>query len=125
VIVHALVIDDARVMRLILKQILQQIGFGVSEAVNGREGLEQLGSRDRTDVALVDCHMPDMDGLAFVRAVRADGRYGDVRLLMVSAEQEQSHLTRALEAGADAYILKPFTKEVIREKLQQLGLVPG
>jgi two-component system chemotaxis response regulator CheY len=125
VIVHALVIDDARVMRLILKQTLQQIGFAVSEAVNGRDGLEQLGGPDRTDVALVDCNMPDMDGFAFVRAVRADGRYGGLRLLMVSAEQEQAQVDKALKAGANAYIQKPFIKEVIREKLQQLGLVPG
>ena len=72
---RALVIDDARTMRLILKHVLTDIGFAVSEAGDGRAGLEQLERMDRPDVVFVDCFMPEMDGFEFLRAVRADARY--------------------------------------------------
>jgi len=70
----------------------------------------------------VDWNMPEMDGLAFVRAVRAEPRYAGLRLMMVTTENELPRLTSALEAGADEYVMKPFTREVIREKLGLLGV---
>ena len=122
---HALVIDDARAMRLILRQILQKLGFQVSEAGDGREGLDQLRRLGKPDVALVDCHMPEMDGLAFVRAVRTDAALADLRVVMVTAGDEAGQAARALEAGASAYLTKPFDKEAIRAKLAELGLTRG
>jgi two-component system chemotaxis response regulator CheY len=122
---QALVIDDSKTVRSILRKILGQIGFEVSEAGNGREGLQRLGELERPDLALVDWNMPEMDGLEFVRAVRADPRYAGLRLMMVTTENELTRVHTALEAGADEYVMKPFTDEVIREKLELLGIAPA
>ena len=119
---RALVIDDARTMRMILRQILQKIGFEVTEASNGHEGLEQLREFSRPDVVLVDGQMPVMDGLAFIQAVRADPIFHDLHLIMVTAEDEQAQVAKAIATGADDYIIKPFNKEIIRTKLERLGI---
>jgi two-component system chemotaxis response regulator CheY len=121
---RALVIDDSRAMRLILTRIASQLGFQVSEASNGREALEVLGaSDDAPELALVDWNMPEMSGLEFVTAVRADPKYRTMTLMMVTTESEQRQIVRALAAGAHEYVIKPFTPDAIEEKLALLGLV--
>jgi two-component system, chemotaxis family, chemotaxis protein CheY len=122
---NALVIDDAKSMRLILKSFLRQIGFTVSEAGDGRAGLEELARMDRPDVVFVDCFMPVMDGYEFLRAVRADARYSGLPVLMASAGEDPAEQGRALEMDASAFITKPFTRETIQTKLQQLGVAVG
>lgn len=119
----ALVVDDSKATRLIVGHILREMGFEVVQAANGREGIDQL-LWFKPHVVLIDWNMPDMNGLEFVRAVRADRDYAAVRLLMVTSEEDQGLIANALEAGADAYIGKPFSKEVIVEKLQGLGITP-
>src|SRR5262249_15816518 len=110
-------------MRSILGKVLRQLGFEVEEAGNGREGLERLQRIvEKPDLALVDWNMPEMDGMAFVRAGRAAPNYNDVRLMMVTTETELSRVATALEAGADEYVMKPFTPEVLADKLGILGL---
>jgi two-component system, chemotaxis family, chemotaxis protein CheY len=120
---RALVIDDSRAMRFILKQILAELGFEVQEAVDGRQGLELLKELGKADVVLVDWNMPEMNGLQFVRAVRGERAYEDTPLMMVTTEIEMVNVASALEAGANEYIMKPFTREVIKEKLTMLGIV--
>ncbi len=122
---RALVIDDSRAMRAILGNMLRPLGYEVFEATNGREGMDRLRQLDHVDVALVDWNMPEMNGLEFVRAVRADRGRDALRLMMVTTETEMSQMVLALEAGANEYIMKPFTKEVILEKLEMLGVLPG
>ncbi len=122
---HALVIDDAKAMRLILKSFLCQIGFTVSEAGDGRAGLEELARMDKPAVVFVDCFMPVMDGYEFLQAVRADARYSGLPVLMASAGDDAAEQERALEMGANAFITKPFTRETIQMKLAQLGVVAG
>ena len=119
---RALVIDDSRAIRLLLKNMLRDIGFEVIEAANGREALQCLKEAGEVDVALVDWNMPEMNGYDFVCAVRADETYNDLCLMMVTTESEMSQMVKALEAGANEYVMKPFTKEVIIEKLQLLGI---
>jgi two-component system chemotaxis response regulator CheY len=109
-------------MRMILKQILKEVGFEVAEAGNGREALERLRQIGKVDVALVDWNMPEMNGFEFLCAVRAEPAYNDVRLMMVTTESEMSQMVKALEAGANEYVMKPFTKDVIREKLAIMGI---
>lgn len=121
---HALVIDDSRAMRMILRQILMEMGFEVAEAGNGREALERLKQAAKTELALVDWNMPEMNGYEFVCAVRAEPVYNDLRLMMVTTESEMSQMVKALEAGANEYVMKPFTKDVIREKLAIIGIEP-
>jgi len=123
---RALVVDDSRAMRAILSRILREAGFEVLEAEHGREALELLRKHHVTqpfELALVDWNMPEMGGYELIRAVRAEDAFRDVRLVMVTTENEIEQVAKALEAGADEYAMKPFTKEVILEKLAILGLV--
>jgi two-component system, chemotaxis family, chemotaxis protein CheY len=113
-------------MRLILKRIVGQIGFEVFEAEDGQAALDMLGTLDPLpNLALVDWNMPNMNGLEFVTAVRADPRYREITLVMVTTESEQSQIVRALAAGAHEYVIKPFTQGAMVEKLALLGLVPS
>ena len=122
---RALLIDDSRAMRMILRRILVQNGFTVTEAGDGQEALDLLAAaEDVPDLALVDWNMPVMDGLTFIKSVRADERYSQVTLMMVTTEGEQSQIVRALAAGAHEYVIKPFTPDAIVEKLELLGLTP-
>jgi len=119
---RALVVDDARTVRVILRRILEEMGYEAVEAENGRDALTWLAEGLPTDVVLVDWDMPEMNGIAFVHAVRANPDYRDLRLVMVTKETRLHNVTEALEAGADEYIMKPFTKDVVKEKLELLGL---
>jgi two-component system chemotaxis response regulator CheY len=119
-LMQALVVDDSRTIRVIVGKILREIGFEVFEAGNGREALELLKEIGKTDLALVDWNMPEMNGFDFVRAVRAECAYDDMNLVMVTTQTEISQVVKALEAGADEYVMKPFTKDVILEKLEIL-----
>jgi two-component system chemotaxis response regulator CheY len=122
----AIVIDDSSAMRMILRRIVAKLGFNVVEAVNGRDALDKLTAGDRVpDVALIDWNMPEMNGLEFIQAVRADARYSRLTLLMVTTESEQSQIVRALAAGAHEYLIKPFTPDAVAEKLEILGLTAG
>lgn len=120
---RALVIDDSRVMRRIVGGILAPLGFETVEAEHGRAALDVLESGLPVDLACVDWNMPVMDGLEFVTAVRANRAWRNVTLMMVTTESETGQIVRALAAGAHEYVIKPFTPEAIREKLQLLGLV--
>ena len=121
----ALIVDDSRTMRLVLKKILNEVGFEVSEAEDGSEALIRLKELDRVDLMLVDWNMPVMDGLEFVRAVRQDNAYDEVPLMMVTTEDTMDRVVEALNAGANEYVMKPFTSESIIEKLEILDLLTG
>jgi two-component system, chemotaxis family, chemotaxis protein CheY len=126
-----MVIDDSRAMRLILKRIVAQLGFEVVEAANGKEAMDYLNAIEIGDeaklpgLALVDWNMPEMNGLEFVTAVRAEPRLRNMTLMMVTTESEQSQIVRALASGAHEYVIKPFTPDAIIDKLALLGLVPN
>ena len=119
---RALIIDDSRAMRSILGRMLRGLDFEVVEAANGREALERLQGLGKVDIARVDWNMPEMNGYEFVRAVRAEHNYDGVLLMMVTTETEMENVVRALAAGANEYVMKPFTPEVILEKLQIFGM---
>jgi two-component system, chemotaxis family, chemotaxis protein CheY len=118
----ALVVDDSRAIRSILSNMLGDLGFEVSQARHGREALLYLQGHANTDLALIDWNMPEMNGLELVQAVHADPSLATVRMMMVTTEVEMTQMARALEAGAHEYVMKPFTKETIADKLQLLGL---
>ena len=119
---RALVIDDSRAIRVILGQILKALKFEVHNAEHGLEALEKLKETGPLDLALIDWNMPEMNGYEFVCAVRKDDQYNGMRLMMVTTETEMAQVVKALEAGADEYVMKPFTKEMIVEKLTIMGL---
>lgn len=120
---HVLVVDDSKTIRSILKGYLTKWGFEVTEAVNGVDALARLKQMARADLVLVDWNMPEMDGIAFVRAVRADPGYDALPLLMVTTNSELDHVSKALDAGANEYIMKPFNGDTIKEKLELLGFL--
>ena len=119
---RALVIDDSRTVRAIIGKTLRDEGLEVVEAANGLEGLERLGQPPGFELVLVDWNMPQMNGLEFIRAVRADRTYDAVRIMMVTTETEQEQVIRALEAGANEYVMKPFTKEILVAKLSLMDV---
>jgi two-component system chemotaxis response regulator CheY len=119
-----LVVDDSRAMRAVLRQILVLAGFDVTEATNGREALARLQQMPKPQLVLVDWNMPEMTGLDFIRAVRADKQYRDLTIMMVTTETEMAQMVKALAAGANEYVMKPFTREIILEKLTLLGVHP-
>lgn len=120
---HALVIDDSRALRRILGDMLRQLGADVTEAGNGREGMDRLRGPKRPDIVLVDWNMPEMNGLEFIRAVRADSAFENLPLMMVTTETELEQMAKALQEGANEYLMKPFSKVCIAEKLALLGLL--
>lgn len=119
---RALVIDDSRAVRMLIRNVLQELGLEVSEAGNGQEALERLAEHPDIALALVDWNMPIMDGFEFITRVRAQRDYDAVRLVMVTTETESAQVLKALEAGANEYIMKPFTKDVLVAKLTMLDL---
>lgn len=119
---RALVIDDSKAIRSILGKMLKDLGFEVYDAGDGREALERLKEIGKMELALVDWNMPVMNGLEFVEAVRADATHNDMRLMMVTTETEMAQVVKALEAGANEYVMKPFTKDIILEKLNLMGI---
>jgi two-component system, chemotaxis family, chemotaxis protein CheY len=118
----ALVIDDSRMIRKMLRQTLTPLGFEVHEAENGREGLERFRELQHPDLILVDWNMPEMDGIDFVRALRNEEHFAANCVMMVTTQAEGEHVVTALEAGVDEYLMKPFTPEMIRDKLVMLGI---
>ena len=118
---HALVVDDSNTIRLILTAYLKKLGFDVTVAMNGREALDRLHAMAKADIVLVDWNMPEMDGLSFVRAVRAKNEYDTMPLMMVTTNVELNNVAEALDAGANEYMMKPFTLDILRAKLELLG----
>lgn len=120
---RALVIDDSKATRSFIRVMLHELGFEVTEAQHGLEALEHIQKMGPADLALVDWNMPVMNGYEFVQAVRSNPAYNDMRLMMVTTENAMEQLSTALLAGANEYVMKPFTKEIIREKIEILGIL--
>jgi len=120
---RALVIDDSRAVRMIIRKILQELGMEVVEAGNGREGVARLRENPNVDVMLVDWNMPEMNGLEFIQSIRSLRAFDRSKIVMVTTETEVSQMLKALEAGADEYVMKPFTRDVLIAKLRMLDLL--
>jgi two-component system chemotaxis response regulator CheY len=121
----ALVVDDSRAVRMLLGRTLKELGYEVREAANGREALELIAN-DKAAVQLVlaDWNMPEMNGLELLKHLRKRPELSSMVVVMVTTETEVDQMTAALEAGANEYVMKPFTKEILVEKLQLVGIHP-
>jgi two-component system chemotaxis response regulator CheY len=119
---RALIVDDSRFVRGFLRGMLEERGIECKEAGDGQAGLEQLNAGEPFDLALLDWNMPVMDGLEMLKQLRAQG-FTDMKVMMVTTEAENDFILRALDAGADEYLMKPFDDEALCEKLAMLGLV--
>ena len=122
---RALVVDDSRTMRTIMARHLHDLGVEVHEARTGLEGLTALRRIGKTDLVLIDWNMPEMDGFELLRRIRAESEYDDMRVMMVTTESEMANVVTALEAGANEYLMKPFDREALLEKLLLLGFDPS
>lgn len=120
---RVLIVDDSRAMRTMLGRMMTEFGFGILQAGNGREALAVLEAEGRPDVVLLDWNMPEMNGFEALTAIRADVRWAEVPIIMVTTETEMAQVARAIEHGASEYVMKPFTKDVLQSKLELLGLV--
>jgi two-component system chemotaxis response regulator CheY len=123
---RALIVDDSRFVRGFLRGMLEERGIECLEAGDGKAGLDALHNQSNQgtpfDLALVDWNMPVMDGLEMLKQLRADG-FSAMKVMMVTTEAENDFILRALDAGADEYLMKPFDDEALCEKLAMLGLV--
>ncbi len=122
---RALIVDDSRTIRVVVGRIMQELGFEVMEAANGQEALDLLAANRAPDVVLADWNMPVVNGYELLCRLRADARWRTLPIVMVTTETDMHMMVRALEAGANEYIMKPFTQDVIREKLDLLQLSPS
>jgi two-component system chemotaxis response regulator CheY len=119
---RVLVIDDSAAMRRMLVAYVSELGAETAEAGDGEEALERLASGGAFDVALVDWDMPRMNGIQFVMRVRADLKHRHMKLVMVTAHVNFEDIEQALACGADDYLMKPVTADMITDKLRMLGL---
>ncbi len=119
---HCLIVDDSSVVRKVARRIIEEMNFTISEAENGQEALDQCGQA-MPDAVLLDWNMPVMDGIDFVKALRVSNGGRHPRIIFCTTENDVDHIQRALEAGADEYIMKPFDREIVQSKFRDAGLI--
>ena len=119
-----LIVDDSRVIRKVARQIFEAIGYTCSEAENGQVALDACKAAF-PDFVLLDWNMPVMSGLEFIHALRQLPDGDKPTVVFCTTENDLSHIQNALSAGANEYIMKPFDADIIRGKLEQLGLSEG
>ncbi|HEY7243008.1 MAG TPA: response regulator [Xanthobacteraceae bacterium] len=119
---NCLVVDDSSVIRKVARRILEGLEFQIAEAEDGEQALEAC-RRQMPDAVLLDWNMPKMDGYEFLHALRRMP-HGDLpKVVFCTTENDVAHIARALHAGADEYIMKPFDKEIVEAKFQEVGLI--
>lgn len=121
----ALVVDDSRAVRMILSKTLKGLGYEVREAADGGEALAMIAAEKAgLRLILADWNMPGVNGLEMLKQVRRDAALDSVAVVMVTTETEMGQMAAALEAGANEYVMKPFTREILVEKLELAGIHP-
>ncbi len=115
-----LVVDDMSTMRRIIKNALRQLGFlNIEEAEDGQVALQKV-KQWPVDLIITDWNMPNMDGLDLLKAIREDPTYKQIPVLMVTAQAEQKSVLEAIRAGATNYIVKPFTADTLKGKIDKI-----
>ena len=123
-LVRVLIVEDSRAMRAIIKRLFIYLGAkDLAEAGNGQEAIDLLAEGAQFDLILIDWNMPRVNGFELVKFIRKDDSYAHTKLMMATTETELDRVMQALEAGADEYVMKPFTKDILEEKLKLLGLI--
>jgi two-component system, chemotaxis family, chemotaxis protein CheY len=118
-----LLVDDSRAVRLAAKRMMVNLGFNTLEAEHGQEALKVIGENPQTDVVLLDWNMPVMDGITFLRALRADTSKPQPTVIMCTTENDMPRIIEAMHSGANEYIMKPFTEDIVKDKLQGAGVL--
>jgi len=118
-----LIVDDSRVMRLVMRRIVESLGFEVDEAEDGQQALERLRAAGPPDAVILDIVMPVLDGLSCLRAMRQDPLLSACPVIVCTTKAEPEEIEAAVAAGANEYVMKPFTDEILADKLRQVGLI--
>lgn len=118
-----LIVDDSKAMRTLLTYYVQEMRLETAAAEDGCAALEVLQREGTFDLALVDWDMPRMNGLDFVKSVRSNAAYNELKLMMVTTQSSMERVTAALEAGATDFLMKPVSRESLQDKLRVLGVV--
>jgi two-component system chemotaxis response regulator CheY len=116
-----LVVDDSKVVRMVARKILEELDFKVSEAADGQLAL-QACLASMPEVILLDWNMPVMNGIEFLRALRASKGGDAPKVVFCTTENDMAHIKEAISAGANEYIMKPFDSDIIQSKLSQIGI---
>ena len=119
---RALLIDDSRTIRVIVSKLLKKNGVEVCEAQDGKVGLKLLETSGPFDLAIVDWHMPEIDGFEFIETVRKSSANDGMQILVLTIDSSLAAMSRALEAGANEYAVKPINEQLLQEKLETLNL---
>jgi two-component system, chemotaxis family, chemotaxis protein CheY len=117
-----LVVDDSSVIRKVARRILEGLEFQIVEAENGEEAIESC-KKNLPDAILLDWNMPKMDGYDFLRMLRRLPGGDQPKVVFCTTENDVAHIARALHAGANEYIMKPFDKDIVEAKFQEVGLI--
>lgn len=119
---RALVVDDSMVARNIIKNVLSPMGYEVIQAANGQEALDKLKTQwKKIKLILLDWNMPVLNGIEALKAIRQQREYDQIKVLMVSTESEEEYIDQAMKVGANGYIAKPFTPEVLAAKVASIA----
>jgi len=119
---RCLVVDDSTVIRKVARRILEELNFEIAEAEDGEKALE-LCREAMPDAVLLDWNMPVMDGIEFLAALRSTPGGDRPKVVFCTTENDIAHIAKAMRAGADEYIMKPFDKEIVEAKFQEVGLI--
>jgi len=120
---RALIVDDSRFIRNFMCGLLKTMHIESSQAADGQEALDMLTNDPNFDLALVDINMPVMNGIDLVKTVRGQSAFNSMKVMMVTTEAENSVVSKALELGADEFLMKPFDEQGLKEKLGLLGIL--
>jgi two-component system chemotaxis response regulator CheY len=121
-----LIVDDSVTMRRIVANSLKTIGHDFfAEACDGRDALQKLSNDDSINFVITDWNMPDVSGLELVKSIRANQKFGKIPILMVTTRGLKEDILEALQAKVNNYIVKPFTPQILREKIEQIVASAG
>jgi two-component system, chemotaxis family, chemotaxis protein CheY len=115
----ALVVDDSRMMRTVEQKALESMGWTVKQAANGIEAIAALADMEACDLVLADWQMPEMDGLALVKHIRKDAKWSSVTIIMVSSNAVMESIQEALDAGANDFVMKPFSVDALKDRVTE------
>jgi two-component system chemotaxis response regulator CheY len=119
---HCLVVDDSSVIRKVARRILEGLDFRITEAEDGKKALD-FCTETMPDAVLLDWNMPVMDGFEFLRELRRLPGGKDPKVVFCTTENDIAHIAKAMRAGADEYIMKPFDRDIVEAKFHEVGLI--
>lgn len=119
---NVIVVDDSRAIRSVIARMMRDMGYVVLEAGNGQDAIASIDAMaEKPGLVLLDWNMPIMDGLACLQEIRRRPSSAAIKVMMITTETEVERMQQALASGADEYMMKPFTPEALREKLELMG----